>query len=391
MNVLMIGWELPPHNSGGLGVACLGLAKALANNGSEVTFVLPKKVDLDYDFLNIVFANVKGAKKIKSSYSSLSTKSTYQLLNDLPSDYVLAVLEYGRRVKEIAAKCQADIIHAHDWLTYPAALAAKEVLGVPLVVHIHNTAFDRGGGNCNPYEYAIEKLGFEEADVVLSVSEFTKRILMDKYGIPNEKIKVVHNGIDTFPRKDLPPALTSMKKLGYKIVLFLGRITMHKGPEYFIRAAKRVTEFDKKVLFVVVGSGDKRGEMIVQAANLGISDRVFFTGFLRGEEKDRIYQSADLFVMPSVSEPFGIVSLEAAANGTPVIVSKQSGVSEVLNHALKVDFWDTDEMANQMLAVLNYRSLGSVLRKESARELPSISWDNAADKCLGVYQALIGA
>jgi glycosyltransferase involved in cell wall biosynthesis len=307
----------------------------------------------------------------------------------MPCDYLKASFKYAEKVRKLAKKLSVDVVHVHDWMTFAAGIAASEVLGKPLVTHIHNTVFDRGGGNYNPYEYKLEKLGFEKADKIISVSNYTRNMLIDKYGIKKDKIEVVHNGVEETVREDLPIALKPLKDLGYKVVLYLGRITLQKGIDYLIYAAKKVLEKNPKVIFVIVGSGDMQEQMMSLAASLGILDKVIFTGFLRGEDRTRIFQAADLCVMPSVSEPFGIVPLEAVAFGTPVLVSKQSGVSEVLKHALKVDFWDVDEMTNKILSVCQYPELGFDLSKESAKELPSVNWDNAADKCMGVYRQLV--
>ncbi len=389
--ILMLGWELPPYNSGGLGVACLGLAKALANNGAKITFVLPKKVDLEYDFMDIAFAEVEEDSQLMQN--SYVTGSPWLLQTEytdaLPPDYIQSAIKYAQKVKKIAAKLKIDLIHAHDWMTYDAGIAAKKVLNKPLIAHIHSTVVDRCGDKYDSYQYDIEKRGFTEADKVISVSDFTKSILVDKYDIDKNKIEVVHNGVEETPRGDLIPALRPLKDLGYKIVLCLGRVTLQKGVDYFIRAAKKVCEYNSKVLFVVVGSGDMDEQMMNLAAELGIVEKIIFTGFLRGDERIKMFQAADVFVMPSVSEPFGIAPLEAIVHGTPVIVSKQSGVSEVLDHALKVDFWDVDEMANKILSVLAHGALESDLLKESSKELVNINWDNAADKCMSVYNQLM--
>ena len=389
MRVLMLGWELPPYNSGGLGVACLGLARSLANQGVAVTFVLPQKQKFNIDFLNLVFADIKFSDKLESSYTPSILFEELNLKNPI-SDFVSAALLFGKRVGEIAGKYNPDIIHAHDWLTYPAAIAAKKVTAKPLVSHVHSTEFDRTGGHFpNPEVFEIERKGLEYSDRVISVSNFTKNILIGNYGIKPDKINVVHNGCEQIEKSEFPPALTALKELGYKIVLYLGRITLQKGPEYFIRAAKKVTDYNPKTLFVVAGSGDMQEKMIAEASYLGIMDKVMFTGFLRGDEKNKIYQAADVYVMPSVSEPFGITPLEAIANGTPVLVSKQSGVSEVLSNVLKTDFWDIDDMADKILAVLKYKSLTSDLRKESGKELPNINWDEAARKTIEIYKQLL--
>jgi len=388
--VLMVGWELPPYNSGGLGVACLGLANALTQKGIEVTFVLPQKVDLNINNFKIIYANIeKDLKKVPSAYSSCIDSESLRV-GSWPPDYARGALKYAEKIRQIAKKCNVDVIHAHDWFTFPAGVAAKEVLNKPLITHVHSTEYDRTGGNYpNPYVYSIEKYGLENADKVISVSQFTKDALVRNYGIDSNKINVVHNGIDLKgKKKNFPPALQSLKNLGYKIVLFLGRITLQKGPEYFVQAAKKVLDKDKKVIFVVAGSGDMQEQMMQEAGHLDMLDKMLFTGFVRGEEKDRIYQTADLYVMPSVSEPFGITPLEAISHGTPAIVSKQSGVSEVLDHVLKVDFWDVGDIADKILAVLEHRPLHEDLVDQSTKELPNINWGVSADKCIGIYNQL---
>jgi glycosyltransferase involved in cell wall biosynthesis len=394
LRVLMLGWELPPYNSGGLGEACLGLAKALANKGTKITFVLPQQVDVKADFMDLMFADIE-----ESDMMLLNSYSTYQTwlknfsrcgATASPFDFVGGALKFSEKIRNIAIKSHADIIHAHDWLTFPAGVAAKEVLHKPLVCHIHSTEFDRTGGHFpNQVVYDIEKMGLENADMVVPVSHFTKNMVMKYYGIPADKIAVVHNGVHSMQRKNLAPALLNLKELDYKIVLFLGRITLMKGPEYFVRAAKRVLEYEPKTIFVVTGSGDMHDYMIAEAGRLGILDKFLFTGFLRGVERDRIFQSADLYVMPSVSEPFGITPLESMANGTPVLISKQSGVSEVVQHALKVDFWDTEEMANKIVAYLRYSALKDDLDLEGNKELKNINWNKAADKCISIYHQLV--
>jgi glycogen synthase len=386
----MLGWELPPFNSGGLGVACLGLSRALAGKGADITFVLPRKVNLSYDFMDLVFANIGNSEDLSNAYISSTTYREY--LDDFdsaPWDYVAGSIEYAKKVGAIVKKLNIDLIHSHDWMTFPAGVAAKEVTKKPLIVHVHSTEVDRTGGHYpNKIVYNIERHGMNMADRVVSVSEFTKNIIVNNYGINSNKIEVIYNGIEEIKEKRLPPALPHLKDLGYKIVLFLGRITLMKGPEYFVRAANTALFYNNKIIFVVAGSGDMYERMIGEAARLGIVDNFVFTGFLRGEEKSRIYQSADLCVMPSVSEPFGIVPLEAIANGTPVLVSKQTGVSEILQHVLKADFWDTDEIADKILAAIQHDSLRSNLVYESSKELPNINWNASADKCLNIYNYL---
>lgn len=393
INILMVGWELPPYNSGGLGEACFGLAKALSRKGVKITFVLPRKLDVEVDFMNLVYADIgEKADLLKSSYTTHQSLLAQKFkLGSVPShDFVNAALEFAERIGTIAKKFRGDIVHAHDWLTYPAGIAAKEAIHTPLVAHVHSTEVDRTGGhNLNSYVYNLERLGVEAADVVVPVSKFTQNILETRYGVNSDKIEVVYNGIEKGNSQFIPPALESFKKQGYKIVLFLGRITLMKGPEYFVRTAKRILEYEKKTIFVVTGSGDMLPFMLAEAARLGVLDKFIFTGFLRGEERDRIFKSADIYVMPSVSEPFGIAPLEAIANGTPVLVSKQSGVSEVLQHALKADFWDIDEMANKIIGVLRYGALGQDLRWESGKEIKNVNWEKAADKCISIYQHLL--
>lgn len=393
----MIGWELPPHNSGGLGKACYNLAKSLSDKGLDITFVLPKKVEVEADFMTVKFVNISKIKhQTIDPYTTLRSyiKHKDRLVNFNPFDYVSAAIAYGlemhRFIEELQEQGDYDIIHAHDWLTVPAALEARRFLGVPLVLHIHATEYDRTGGHDpNPYVFEMEKDGIEKADKVVSVSNFTKQILIDHYQADGGKIEVVHNGTESLGKKHLAPALTEIKKLGYKIVLYLGRITLMKGPEYFVHAARRALDFDQKIVFVVTGSGDMQESMMNEAARCGIMNSMIFTGFLRGEEKDRIYQSADLYILPSVSEPFGLTVLEAIANGTPAIISKQSGVSEVIQNALKVDFWDTDDIANKILAAVSYPSLRKDLIVESTKELRNVTWDHSADKCIGIYSRLI--
>lgn len=281
-----------------------------------------------------------------------------------------------------------DVIHAHDWLTYPAGLTLKALTGKPLVCHIHATEFDRSGEHTNQGVYDIERTGMQGADRVIAVSRLTKAIVHSKYGVADEKIDVVYNGVD---QDNMQPMRGAAIEKDEKIVLFLGRITMQKGPEYFIDAAKRVLEKTENVKFVVAGSGDMAKRMIEHAAAAGIGHKVLFTGFLRGRDVDRVYQLADCYVMPSVSEPFGIAPLEAMRNDVPVIVSKQSGVSEVLTHALKVDFWDIDDMANKIVAVLKYPPLGQTLREHGRFELRGLNWDGAAEKCVKVYGRAIAS
>lgn len=390
LKVLMIGWELPPYNSGGLGEACLGLARGLSKKGVGITFVLPKKLPLKFDFMDVVFADIdESFLKLTPSYTTSPLWQKFLSQDELPPDFIKGAMKFAEKIEKIAQKYSSDIIHVHDWMTYPAGIVAKESLKKPLITHVHSTEFDRTGGHSpNPFVYQIEKKGFEAADRVLPVGGLMRKILIDKYSVSNEKIHIVYNGVDNV-KKNLAPALTAFKKLGYKVVLYHGRITLQKGPEYFVRAAKKVSEYFKKVIFVVSGSGDMQDYMISEAGSLGLLEKFIFTGALWGDERDQMYQAADVYVMPSVSEPFGIVALEAIVNGTPTLISKQSGVSEILKNALKVDFWDIDEMANKILAVLKFGALKKDLRHESSKEIKYFNWGRAADEVLGVYRKLI--
>lgn len=296
---------------------------------------------------------------------------------------------YARIVAAIAPLLDFDLIHAHDWLAYPAGMAARAVTGKPLICQVHATEFDRSGdGDINQQVYDIERAGAHTADRVVAVSRLTKEILIHRYGVDGGKIDVVYNGVDA---EESQPTMGGKIEKHDKIVLFLGRITLQKGPEYFIRAAARVLEKVENVKFVVAGSGDMAVRMIEEAASLGIGHKVLFTGFLRGKDVDDVYRMADCYVMPSVSEPFGIVALEAIQRDTPTIISKQSGVSEVLSHALKVDFWDINDMADKIAAVLRFPPLSETLREHGPMELRRLTWADSARKAVASYGRAIAA
>lgn len=390
----MFGWELPPFNSGGLGVACYGLSKSLSKN-VDITFVLPRKVEVSADFLKLLFANNIKITTIDSPLRPYMTSHEYSRLEEditmYGNDLFSEVKRYAMEARKIAQKEQFDIIHAHDWLSFEAGIAAKEVSGKPLIVQLHSTEYDRcGGENLNKAVYDIEKRGMEIADKVVGVSNLTKSIIQEHYGIPSEKVFAVHNRINADEYSDeTNDRIFQIKKDGKRIVLFAGRITLQKGPEYFLQVAKRVLEYDQNVLFVMAGSGDMEYKIMDDAAVMGISDKVLFTGFLRGDELAHVYKMADIFVMPSVSEPFGIAALESMVHGTPVIISKQSGVSEIVQNALKVDFWDIDEMVNKILSVLSFPSLKQTLQENGRNEVGIFSWDMAADECLKLYRTLV--
>lgn len=396
MKVLMFGWEFPPHNSGGLGVACQGLSRALSETGVEVIFVLPKKVSTDesfrFVFADNVFITVRTVDALLTPY--VTSEQYGSVVRQMGStiygnNLFEEVMRYAMRAKDIALKEEFDVIHAHDWLSFPAGIEAKRVTGKPLVVHVHATEFDRGGGGINQEVYTVEKAGMDAADKVITVSDFTKNLVMEHYGIPAEKISVVHNGIESkdYPAKNEDDfGIEALKKAGYKIVLFVGRLTLQKGPDYFLYAAKRILEYNPKTMFVIAGSGDMEGKIMQMAAELNLSKNILFVGFLRGESLSRVYHSADVFVMPSVSEPFGITPLESLLHGTPVIMSKQSGASEVILHAMKMDFWDVDEMADKVLSVIEHPCLKQEMSKNGTVEVTSCSWDKAASKLHSVYK-----
>lgn len=297
-------------------------------------------------------------------------------------DLVADAERYARLVVALARREHVDVIHAHDWLTFSAGIALRAAMGKPLVVHVHSTEFDRSGEHINPAIYEAERRGMQAADRVIAVSAYTKSVCVTRYGVSADKVDVVYNGIDRDSDARVEqPEIQPRDKL----VLFLGRITMQKGPEYFIGAAKRVLEKIDNVKFVVAGAGDLATKMVELAAGMGIGHKVLFTGFLRGRDVERIFRMADCFVMPSVSEPFGIAALEAIHHDVPVILSKQSGASEVLRHVLKVDFWDVDEMANKIVAVLKYPPLSETLRRHGPVELRWLTWEGAAEKCVQSY------
>ena len=404
LRVLMFGWEFPPHNSGGLGVACEGLSEALVEHDLDLLFVLPQRFEIPDSKVKFVYPKEGSLKNITYAYvhSNLNPyiSSTNRIKQESSGeitvkrdsdkvDLIGEVLKYEARATDIAKQEDFDVIHAHDWLSFGAGIAAKKATGKKLIVHIHATEFDRSGEHPHPFIFNKEKEGFEAADKIIAVSGYTKNIVVQKYGIPASKVMVVHNGID--PRRSTSQNITeeklaSFKQQGKKIVLFLGRLTLQKNPDGLLKAAKEVTRLYPNVVFIFAGSGDMQEQLIEEAVGHGLSDKVFFPGFVRGDEKIALFKSADLFVMPSLSEPFGLVALESLLNETPVLISKQSGVSEAVNHALKVDFWDTKDMANKIITVLKYRSLKKTLTENGTREAWEVSWKRAAEKIVDIYK-----
>jgi glycogen(starch) synthase len=427
IRVFMLGWEFPPFISGGLGTACYGLTRAMDQLGVKVTFVLPKMVQSEYAThvklltpgarrrqvrrvrKNVTWRNVR-FRPIRSTLQAYVTPDAYaekiertlglrretehsprgraefRAGSDYSGDLYREVHRYASVAAELATDEDFDVIHAHDWMTYPAGIAVAEITGKPLIVHVHSTEFDRSGEHVNQVVYDIEREGMERADKVITVSQYTRGIILSRYGIAAEKVEVVYNGVDR--NRVVPMANMSIRR-DERLVLFLGRITMQKGPEYFLHAAKMVLEVMDNVKFVMAGSGDMMYRAVELAAGLGIGQKVLFTGFLRGDDVRRIYRMADLYVMPSVSEPFGIAPLEALDNDVPAIISKQSGVSEVLRHVLKVDFWDVSEMANKIVAVLKYPPLQMTLRNHGNFEVRKLRWKDAARNCLRIYREML--
>ena len=426
----MLGWEFPPFISGGLGTACYGLTRAMSKLGAEIVFILPRDVEgaegthvrmtgpmavtraaagSAYrlrEFTNVVF------RTVGSGLSPYQTPQTYQeqlrrleaehwttqelseefarlgrSAEHYGADLFTEVQRYARLATVIARDETFDVVHAHDWMTFAAGMAVSATTGRPLVVHVHSTEFDRSGEHVNQRIYDLERQGLQAAAHVIAVSHLTRQIIINRYAVPAEKVSVVYNAVDMDGR----PLDTQRARIrrDEKIVLFLGRITMQKGPEYFLAAAKKVLEVMDNVKFIMAGTGDMIRRTIELAAEMGIGHKVLFTGFLRGEDVDKIFGMADLFVMPSVSEPFGLVPVEALRNDVPVIISKQSGIAEVLTHALKVDFWDINEMANKILAVLRHPPLQATLREHGNFEVRKFSWEDSGRRCLEIYEALL--
>lgn len=417
MKALMFGWEFPPHILGGLGTASYGLTKGMHNCGNmDITFVIPKPWgDEERDFANIIGAcntpvawrdvnwdyveNRLGKFMDPQLYFDMRNKIyadfNYMYLNDLgcidfsgryPDNLIEEINNYSIVAGVIARTIDCDVIHSHDWLTYPAGIHAKNVTGKPLVIHVHATDFDRSRGNVNPTVFGIEKDGMTHADHIITVSNLTRQTVIDKYGIDPAKVTTVHNAV--IPLSD---DLLSIPKPDNKekVVTFLGRITMQKGPEYFVEAAVKVLQKCQNVRFVMAGSGDMMDQMIALAAKRGIADRFHFTGFLRGRQVYEMLKASDVYIMPSVSEPFGISPLEAMQMGVPSIISKQSGCAEILNNVIKTDYWDIDAMADAIHSIISYPAMYESLKNEGLEEMKGITWEKAGQKVIDIYNQVI--
>lgn len=397
--VLMFGWEFPPFNSGGLGVACHGLTEALIQEDVNVTFVLPRKYgDPNLPEVKFVFADKNPIKvytvdSLLQEYVTVTSyKNSIQFIKSKVYGSTLfeEVKRYALQAKTIATAEDFDVIHAHDWLSIPAGLVAKEATGKPLIVHIHATEFDRSGGQgVDQRVYDVEREGMHKADAIIAVSNLTKSIITSKYGISPEKVEVIHNGVNEIVGGNVDINLTALKE-EYKLVLFVGRLTIQKGPDIFLKVAREVLHHYEKVMFIIAGSGDMKEQLLHEAASLGISDRVIFTGFLRDESLRKLFSSADLFVMPSISEPFGITALESLISGTPVLVSKQSGASEVVIHSLKTDYWDVGDMTDKIVSVLANDSLQQTLKQNGYQEVQGLRWTRTARKTKDLYKKVLG-
>lgn len=416
MKVLMFGWEFPPHILGGLGTASYGLTKGMAEQGDlKLTFVIPKPHgDEDQSFLKILGAcNIPVVWKdnswehvnyriggimhpdeyfwfrngIKYDYHRIYTNDLgcIDFSGRYPDNLIEEISNYEAVASVLAHQMDFDIIHSHDWLTYPAGVFAKHISGKPLVIHVHATDFDRSRGQVNPTVYSIEKRGMDVADHIITVSDLTRKTVIEKYHQDPRKVTTVHNAVEPLPDAD-----TFVKsEREDKIVTFLGRITMQKGPEYFVEAAYKVLQKTDGVRFVMAGSGDMMPEMIELAAKRGIADRFHFTGFLKGRQVHEMLAESDVYIMPSVSEPFGISPLEAMQVGTPSIISKQSGCAEILTHAIKTDYWDIDEMADAIYAIVKYPAMYKSLRNLGKEEVDNIKWYDAGLKVRAIYDGIL--
>jgi glycosyltransferase involved in cell wall biosynthesis len=427
MRVLMFGWEFPPHISGGLGTACYGLTRGMSSIPNlEILFVVPKAHgDEDQSRIRVLGAGdvsvdirrVKESQYLKDlSYIEINSNLVPYTSPDEYEELVNKAEHHGKRfvetsmggklnftgtygknlyeeianyavvAGEIAMKEDFDIIHAHDWLTYPAGIAAKRASGKPLVIHVHATDFDRSGGKVNPTVFEIEKTGMQLADKIVAVSNLTRNTVIQKYGIHPDKVVTVYNAVDPITDHE---KVKLKRGINDQVVTFLGRVTLQKGPEYFVQAAHKVLQKMDNVRFVMAGSGELLEKMIQWTAALGISDRFHYTGFLKGDDVFKMFSISDVYVMPSVSEPFGISPLEAMQSNVPSIISHQSGVAEILKYAFKVDFWDVDALADAIYGLLNYPSLSIMFKKHGVKEVNDMKWENSGKKVHTIYQEFV--
>ena len=414
----MFGWEFPPHILGGLGTASYGLTKGMYDNGDmDITFVIPKTWgdeersfarivgencvpvawrDVSYDYVQSRIGNVMDPQLYFDLRDHIYADFNYMGTNDLgciefsgryPDNLLEEINNYSIMAGVIARTVDFDVIHSHDWLTYPAGIHAKQVTGKPLVIHVHATDFDRSRGNVNPTVFAIEKDGMNNADHIITVSNLTRQTVIEKYGINPDKVTTVHNAVEPLSEEIRS---IEMQKGKDKVVTFLGRITMQKGPEYFVEAASRVLAKTHNVRFVMAGSGDMMEKMIRLAADRDIADRFHFTGFLKGRQVYEMLAASDVYIMPSVSEPFGISPLEAMQMGVPSIISKQSGCAEILENVIKVDYWDINALADSIYAIIKYPALYNHLRDKGLAEIDTIQWKKAGAKVIDIYHKVIG-
>ena len=418
MKALMFGWEFPPHILGGLGTASYGLTRGMAECGDmDITFVIPKpRGDEDKSFAHIVGAgntpvvwkdvsweylesrigNVMNPQEYYDLRSHIYADFRYLYTNDLgciefsgryPENLLEEINNYSIVAGVIARTYKFDIIHSHDWLTYPAGIHAKQVTGKPLIIHVHATDFDRSRGNVNPTVYNIEKDGMDNADHIITVSNLTRRTVIEKYHIDPAKVTTVHNAVEPLSKEI--QSIVMPRNTRDKVVTFLGRITMQKGPEYFVEAAAKVLQKKNNVRFVMAGSGDMMDKMVSLAARRNISDRFHFTGFLKGRQVYEMLKASDVYVMPSVSEPFCISPLEAMQVGVPSIISKQSGCAEILTNAIQVDYWDIDAMADAIYSIITYPAMYRYLKEEGKKEVDEIKWKYAGQKVIDIYRRFV--
>lgn len=413
----MFGWEFPPHILGGLGTASYGLTKGMAENGNmDISFVIPKPHgdedksfariigacdtpiawrDTDWDYVNSRIGNVMDPQLYFDLRDHIYADFNYMNVNDLgcidfsgryPDNLLEEINNYSIVAGVIARTVDFDIIHSHDWLTYPAGIHAKQVTGKPLVIHVHATDFDRSRGNVNPTVFGIERDGMLNADHIITVSNLTRRTVIEKYGIDPAKVTTVHNAVEPLSEELKNIQVPKSKE---KVVTFLGRITMQKGPEYFVEAAAKVLQKVHNVRFVMAGSGDMMEKMINLAAQKDIADRFHFPGFQKGKQVYEMLKASDVYIMPSVSEPFGISPLEAMQMGVPSIISKQSGCVEILNHVIKTDYWDIDAMADAIYSIITYPAMYKQLHDEGLTEVNGIQWIKAGKKVIDIYNNLL--